>query len=224
MLGIEGANSGNIDISKTANSVDSVDRTTYTFTSQSFGAAHGKRYMLAFVCGTHTSSRTVSSVTIGGISATVQGSQVEGGSGGTTCMSGLYLAAVPTGTSGTVEVTWSSGVSRCGIIIYRLVGINPTAYDTGSDITVSADAVSDTMNVTAGGVIIGGVVHRGTVTARTTSWTNVTEDVDETVEGDTTQSSGNVKSGGAQSGLAITATASGALDSAALVLVSYQEE
>ena len=73
-----------------------------------------------------------------------------------------------------------------------------------------------------GGVTLAGFMTRGSGgTPRTTTWTNMTEQTDRTVESEVSMSSAMNKSA-ATSSVTITATASGALDFGALVAATFK--
>lgn len=103
--------------SRTALFSDSANATTRTLTGVSFGAAAADRYIfLAF--GTYNNgSAWNSSVTIGGVSATLIAKQRNGTANGN---SEIWAALVPTGTTGTIVITtvanqayFPGGVFRC---------------------------------------------------------------------------------------------------------------
>ena len=84
-------------------SVDAYNVAVHTYTGLSFGAADASRFIIVGVCG----GTTLTNVTIGGVTATAVGN-ISG--------TGIFIAALPTGTTGTVVVTLSSatfGVAVC---------------------------------------------------------------------------------------------------------------
>jgi hypothetical protein len=81
--------------------------TTYSFTGLDFGAAQDDRYIIG-VAVSGTASRSISSATIGGVTARV----VVSATGGSARNAGIIIANVPTGTSGAIAVTWNIGCSR----------------------------------------------------------------------------------------------------------------
>ena len=210
-----------ISVSNTASAQDAVDATNFTFSTQALGAAHTQRKIaVAIASNSSSSGRTISSVTVGGVSATSIIS-ADGGSTSTN-IAAIYLASVPTGTTGDVVVSHSAGMGNCSISLYRLIGASSTAHDTGSDIALTGNALSDTMNVVSQGVLIACVDWLGNGAARTTTWTGPTEDVDETIEGNFTYSSASKLYVTTQTGITITATASGTLTAAALAIASFK--
>lgn len=137
--------------------VDATNAASYSFISQPFGTAVADRLIVVAITGRRGVSRTISSVTIGGVSA----SQVVFNSGTSGLNpdffpTALYRAAVPTGTSGTIAVTWSGGMDMCAVAHGSLIRYkSATATDTGSDHDEGgAPTPSISLNVSAGGVVI----------------------------------------------------------------------
>lgn len=214
-----------VSVSNTASAIVTTDLTTYTHSSQALGEAIADRIIVVHISGFGGSvSRTISSVTIGGGSATEIITAIANGDGNDTVLSSLYSAKVPTGTTGDVVVVFSGAMDNCAIIVYRLANVSATISDTGSDITLTGNAVSDTLNIPAGGAAIAGVCFLGTA-ARTVSWTNITETsgTDGTIEGNTTRSGAHDTFTSTQTALTLTATASGTLNGngGALVMASF---
>lgn len=150
------------------------DLTTYTFSSENLGAAAGDRHIIVAIESRASSAgRTLSSVTIGGESATIAVQGTNSG-GATSCVAALAIAAVPTGTSGDVVVTFSGGMLRCAIQVYRVTSLtSATATDTDK---YEADAGDPSVNldVPAGGFAIG----CGTGSSAGSTWTGLTENHD----------------------------------------------
>ena len=156
------------------------DLTTYTFSSQNLGAADAARHIVVCVESRSANAITISSVTVGGVSASIVAQRTEGS--GPSNVSGIAIAAVPSGTSGDVVVTLSAGAVRAAIQMYRLVGFSATAHD-----TVTGAAAPLTLDIPANGVAIGcGVVSSGSASC---VWTGITEDHDANVESQITVSS-----------------------------------
>lgn len=146
--------------------------TTYTFSSQSLGTAAADRYIVVGAATRQTGGLTLSSVTVGGVSATIVVQQNNGD--GTT---GLAIAAVPSGTTGDIVVTWSGASARCAIVFYRLTGLDSaTPTDTDSD---TATDPSFTLTKAAGPTIGITSVSSGSLSC---SWTNLTENADSEIE------------------------------------------
>lgn len=148
------------------------DLTVYTFAGQALGSAASDRRILVLV-GTSGNTRTVSTLTIGGVSAT-QIHQVTNGNATVEAWS----AIVPTGTTGDLVVTWSGITSRCVFSLYPLYDGRGSAYDTGDSV---ADPFTDTINVPAHGACFGLAVDDANPVTHT--WSGLTEAVDSNLEG-----------------------------------------
>lgn len=154
---------------------DATDLTEYTFSGQSFGDEPGAadtRYIIVGAGGRAGSNLTVSSATIGGVAATVVIA-----SGATNAPAAIFIAEVPTGTTGDVVVTYSgAGMVSSAIGIWRMINpISSTATDTASDITPASGVLNLDLDVTAGGAAVGFTASRG---ADTTTWAGMTEAFD----------------------------------------------
>ena len=169
---------GPVDCTFTDSAVSTANETTYTFSSQDFGEAAANRYIVVTAGGYDTSNETVSSITIGGVTATIA-VQVTGNS----VTAAIAIAKVPTGATGDVVVTFSGNMENAGIGVYRLVNLqSATATDTGTDIAESSNALADDLTIPADGCGIGYAYIQSSNTDRTFSWTNLTETFDERVE------------------------------------------
>lgn len=152
---------------------DTTDLTTYTFTAEPLGAADSARYIIVTIGSRGAAARTINSVTIGGVTATVI-TQPQN----SPHTVGIAIAAVPTGTTGDIVIVFSGAEQRCGISTYRAIGINPTPTDTKTSTAANPAA---TLNVPANGIAIGVAMTLQTG-APVCTWTGLTEDVDETIE------------------------------------------
>lgn len=173
------------------------DLTTYTFSGQNLGAADAGRYIVVGVQARGTATPlALSSVTVGGVSATIVAQQANSAN-----IAALVIAAVPTGTTGDIVVTFSVVVLRCAIQAYRVLGIDSaTASDTGA--STAADPTTS-LDIPAEGVAIGACMSGG-VDMRVT-WTGLTEDYDATTESFLSATSAHDEFVTAQTGLTITA-------------------
>jgi hypothetical protein len=164
-------------ITFTDSSIDATARTVYTFTSQAFGTASTDRKILVAVAA-HRAPTSVTSVTIGGVSATNIITQGRGSAG----VVALYLAAVPTGTTGSVVITFPSTATGGGSVgVWGLTGTSATATDTDSEDYGEGDATNFTLdvNVLAGGVAIATAASGNSGGTHTTVWSGgVTENYD----------------------------------------------
>lgn len=186
---------------------DTTDTNAYTFASQNLGTAASDRYIIVVaVARKGGASTTLSSVTIGGVSATIVKQVTNNVSN--TDVAGIAIAAVPTGTTGDIVVTWGASMVRCAIMAYRATGINATAYD--SDSSTSGNP-SVSLDIPASGFAIGGGL---TAASTTTSWTGLTEDTDGTLESFVTYSSAHDEFPSGETGRTITMTFGSSTESA----------
>lgn len=179
---------------------DTANGSTYTFSSQNFGAADAGRYIVCcFQSRAGSGSPIVTSVTIGGVSASIAVQRASTSDGRTLCC--IAVAAVPTGASGNVVVVVDTSMVRAEIQLYRVLGISGvTAADVDSSI---ANSPSVSLDIPAGGIGIGCAGFNGLTTC---TWAGLTEDSDQQIESNQTDSSASGEFATQQSGLTITCT------------------
>lgn len=191
------------------------DLTIYTFSGLNFGAEASDRYLAVFASGTNSGTFSISSVSIGGVSAT----EVVTAGQASSVPSGIYIAAVPTGATGDVVLTFNSTMSRVGMTMARITGISSaTATDTASDTTSSLSAGID---IPAGGVCFGGAVSSD-ATPDDITWTNLTELEQINVQSVFLLSCSGSAFASAQTGLTVSATeTSGTAATSRLCLAAF---
>lgn len=175
-------------------------QTSYTFTSASLGAAASNRVIVVTIYGraSTSSGRSVSAVTIGGVSAT----QAVTETANNNFMTAIWYAAVPSGTTGNIVVTWSGGNMENTVVdIHRTTGISGAPVDTD---TSAVNPMSETINVSAGGLCIGIYAEE---TSATYTWTGITEVADGVPDFNGVTSAGDAFAT-AQTGLSVTCTPS----------------
>jgi hypothetical protein len=156
--------------------VSETDLTTYTFAAANLGVAAGDRYIAVGVLGRAAAARTISSLTVGGVAATVVAQQTID-DGGPDDISGIAIAAVPTGTTGDVVITMSGVMLRICYAAWRLTGmVSPTAHAT-SQVGPIADPVFS-LNVPTNGILIA-MSSQQTGLSPTCTWVNATERFDD---------------------------------------------
>ena len=211
-----------VEISQTDAAVITTDLTTYTFSGMELGAAHSNRKILVFIAGKASSSQTINTVTIGGISASlVTDGTNQATTGPAFTPSVFYIATVTTGTNGDVVVTFSSTILAAAITVYRSINTRTQAYHVQIDTSTTTEA-NTTINKSGFGAVVGGFrMDSNDSNPRTATWVGLTEDVDNTIETDRSYSSAYITNthGGS---LEVIATASGAVDSVGLITVSLQ--
>lgn len=149
--------------------------------------------------GTH---QTLTSATIGGVAATIH--VQRGHTGGVTGLGVAIISAlVPTGTTATLALTFSGGVTVAYAGIWRLVNYG-TIVATGSDEAQgSTAALSVSLSTVNDGFVVAGYTGSTNTGSTPVNWTNVTEryDVDGGVRisaGDASVSSGSLTVGASQ--------------------------
>lgn len=135
--------------------------------SVSFGAAHPDRRIIVSICTWRTNAQnsSITAVTIGGVTAT----PIIQEDNGSSQSSHIYIAAVPTGTSGNIVIT-TAAYNRFHVQVYRAVGLT-------SDSAHSTDSVGSTMNLTVpvnGIAIVAALDVQATTPPAIFSITNVT--------------------------------------------------
>jgi hypothetical protein len=192
-------------VSYQTSTASTTDGTTYTFTSQAIGFARSTRYVVVGVVAREspdTSAQTVT-VTVGGIAATQVVLATSTAASGRN-LAGLYIAAVPTGTTADVVVEFSGGVNFCGLGVWALYDLNsPTATNTATS-TSSSQTLS--VDVNANGVAIGLSFANSDPDF---AWTGTTERFEIVSEGDSQFSGADVTSVAGGTPVAITCTVSG---------------
>jgi len=187
------------------NTSDLTTQTTYTFAAQNLGTASAERYIIcSIVTRKAGTGGAINTVTIGGISATIVG-QVTGTSDGNSMVTGIAIAVVPTGTTGTVVVTLNVAHLRCGIALYAATSVGTAAVS--EVLTSTATDPTVTLDIPAGGFAVG-VAGMGASTSAT--WTGLTETYDDPFQAFCTQSGGALTFAAAQTNLAITCDFAGA--------------
>ena len=139
---------------------------TATYTSYSIGTASSDRVVFVSVWGLGFTPRVVSSVTIGGVSATL----VTGPTGSLGNRVNLYRATVPTGTTATIVVTFSGNYANSGIDVWTASGVGTITTFNSNFVSTTANTLSVTINTASNGFsIISGFRYRGATITITNS-------------------------------------------------------
>lgn len=214
-----------ISISNTANSSQGGSLANpYTFSGMSFGATATGRRILVTITGEDASvggTQSISSVTIGGITATQLVAIADTGfSNGANAA--IYMASVPSGTSGTVVVTFTGNMWTCAISVYRILYASGTANNTDSG--VGSTVYSDVSTQAANAATVACCIFTGSnLSGSNISWSNITERY-ESQPGNVARRQGSAMSTtGAASSPTISATCSGA-DRATGVIVALKPD
>ena len=133
---------------------DLTNATTYTFNNCNIGSANVNRYVVVIGSGYSggvLTNRTVSSVTIGGNSATID---YTPNTAAAQCAAKLL---VTTGNTANIVVTCSGSMENYSIAVYVVYGLNSTTpVDTQ---TGNSNPATLTMTTTAGGVVSVSYTH-----------------------------------------------------------------
>lgn len=170
----------------------SANAATYTATGLPSVGASERGVIL--IGGRDSTTRAITSVTIGGQAAVELHHQDSSGS-----TAALYIG--PVGASGDVVVNVATGWLRISVALLPCQNIqSATPTDTGGS---TADPATDTMNCSAGGAIFGVVIWANGVT---TTWTGISELYDHSPEAGIQVSGAALAFTAVQSGLTVTAT------------------
>jgi hypothetical protein len=121
-----------------------------------------------------TAGSAVASVTVAGVSASLLVARTNSTSGNN--VAELWIASVPTGTTGDIVVTYNGEMLRMRYSAFRLVGARPAVHDTDSG---AATDPSASLDVPAAGAAIGCAI--GT-SSGSEVWSGLTEDSSADVE------------------------------------------
>jgi len=188
----------------------------YTFSNLQLGSPTPDRQIVVCIAGYDgiDTGDHVSAVTVGQQTGTLlarQASPVDSDH-----FSEMWVASVPEGESGTVEVTISVGIAGCSVVLYRLIGASTTAYDTATN---ADDPLTTTIDVPNNGCCIASAQYRSS--ALNLDWTGVDKDAEGTEETIYHYSTASKNFSAGETGRTVTAEGTSALDRRALVVVSW---
>lgn len=184
--------------------VSGTNSATHTFSSVSLGDVASDRVIAVAISSSGgTGNATISSVTIGGVSAArrVGGSPQGGG-----LVMEFWSASVPTGASGDIVINHSGPKDHCGIGWWRLTSVGSVS-DTAAAVGSQTSPYTATIDVTAGSVVL--AMASGN-SAASFSWSggSISEDYDDAIESNYTHSGASELVSAADTGVTYTATAS----------------
>lgn len=183
------------------------DLTTYTFSDLAFGEEAEDRRLVMFVSGRSNASRSINSASIGGVSASNVVTATVTGASTNQSRGAIRIAAVPTGTSGDVVVTFSGSMLRAAVSLYRIVGLSSSTANNTANGSIGGTGNSGDktlqIDVPAGGVMLAGAAGFGTqnsfsAAGMTTDFTNTT------IESSYRMSAGHGRYLAQQTGLTVT--------------------
>lgn len=159
--------------------LDNTSLTTYNFDSVSVGDPHPTREVFVVVRWSNTTTRSLSSATIGGSSATIATTQLNSSNFG---MAVIFASATSSATTRDIDLTFSGAVSNAMIFVYRVTnrtnrGNNQVASygDTGA-VTRSSYNLANVVVPQNGFLLLN--FTSGQATDLTLSSTNLTIDAD----------------------------------------------
>lgn len=156
---------------------DDTDLTTYQYLTQPLGAELENRTIIMVIGGRDGAGAFgIASGDIGGVGFTIDRQDATQTVG---AASAIVHAAVPTGTTGTVNVTWTEAVLGSSICIFAAYNLNSaTPTDTAWDEDGSGDTTVLETDVQSYGIIVGGA-HVNDTGTPTMTWTGLTERADD---------------------------------------------
>ncbi len=140
---------------------------TYTFTGRSLGVASANRYIVLSAHSSITPSWLPVSATIAGVSANTLFSD-QG--------LGLFIAKVPTGTTGDVTITFSATADRCFFGMWSLTGPwsgGSALIKSASGTTAGSGSPASVLTKYANGGVIISAATFGTSNGTTATWSGV---------------------------------------------------
>lgn len=135
----------------TTSGINTHDNSSVTFSSFAFGAAAAGRQIVVGIAQTEPTGTvpSITSVTIGGVTATQLFSYQSAGAQGAVA---IYAAAVPSGTSGNIVVNYSDSMKTTSVFLWRVTGADISApHDTATD--YNSDPLTASIDCEAGGAI-----------------------------------------------------------------------
>lgn len=151
----------------TADDSDETDLTTYTFAGMSFGTAATDR-IVAVAAHVDGDGGDLVSATLGGVGATVVITQGVGNEN-----AAIAYAAVPTGTTGDVVVTWTGTAARCHVGVWKITGATAAPTDTDFSTSTPSTGESLTLNIPSHAAAIS--VHTSTQDSSSDFWTGAVQ-------------------------------------------------
>jgi len=173
--------------------------TSFTFSGVALGTAASNRKIIVGTGSQESVDTThINTLTVGGVSATELVAIND--DAGVDHQAEIWIATVPTGTTGDIVVTTNGNNSSMSIGVWAVYGASSTAHDTVKSI---ADPQTGTINVPAGGVVIAVAFDRGAGSDYV--WTDPTKDFFVTIHTHIRHSGASIAYASIQTGLTVTA-------------------
>ena len=130
-----------------------------TYSSLSFGAAASNRVMVVVIGARLTgSNNSVSSVTIGGVSATEAPSSL---SQAAQVLTDIWYASVPSGATGNVNIVFAGATVATAVQIYSVNTSTPAPTSSSAGVSGVLTSISTTITVPTNGVGVVGFTDQG---------------------------------------------------------------
>lgn len=181
-----------------------------TISSLTFNAEASDRIIAAAIAIEATV--TITAVTIGGVTAAQRGSAIN--TSGTDHLAEIWTAEVPTGTSGSVVVTVSTGDTTVSVATFSITGADATPTDSDTAVNSSADISITALTIATDGAGI--TCWCNSTGGSACAWTGASESHDTDIGGTFRHSSAIVTTVGTN-----TITADGNTAAQALVGVAW---
>lgn len=141
-----------------------------TAAAMAIGPADADRWVVVAAVLVNFTSSSISSMTIGGVSATLLNAYDPTGD----IRTEFWKAAVPTGTTADVVVTLNAGSAyQIGVATYYATG-EPTLHDSAGDEVITSLRLDVAIDVPAGGAVL--AITGNEATGNLDTWTGVTAD------------------------------------------------
>lgn len=158
-------------VAYTDSASSTADATTYTFTAAAIGTAGPDRFVVVGIFGSKASALNISTVTIGGISATLLAVSTLDPNRNLS----FFGAFVPTGTTADVVVTFDTSAVRAAIGVWQITNLwRPLA---GAVESAAVQTDNGAMNLGVGSDCVILAIGSSATTVSCT-WTGVTENFD----------------------------------------------
>lgn len=197
-------------ITQTATASTTTGSTPVVFAGLSIGAADTTRIVAVSICH-GPNNGTFTSLTIGGVTATLATGSKQNSTGGVSAE--IWYAAVPTGTTATVQYDQLAGVdTRHFISVYRIAGTTASFSAGGGAASLSVTSLAASVSIPVGGGALAGCMTHSATSGSGTP-TNLTLDTNNVVVGTSTSYVGNnsTNSGSTSMGVAWTGGTDAAL-------------
>ncbi len=200
-----------------ASTLNPANSTTPSFSSMNFGTANSQRRIFVAGSGYYYSTKGVlSSITIGGQSATIH---VQQNGGGALCF--IASAIVGSGASGNINMTFSQSVAFISVGLYSATNYGSSPYATAS--ATGSTSSTATLNLPANGFLIASA-NGIAGSSSSISWTGATQDFQSDQLNQSayfSNSSASVNPTSATTSASVEASCSGSMPSTSICVLSW---